>query len=253
MTPLQVTIGGIETDWASLGLQALATLVGAAIGALAAFQVQAKQQRSSQAESESALWMARAVAVRKAQLHLMAQRTALRTMAGSHIGDVRDDPDRWWKLRPFSMRVPVPEIDLNALGEYLFIEEPSTMLILFRAQSYYDALWDAIRDRNNRVVEYSGAMVARLQGDMDHEAARAELAMPLGMNLREVTDTLYSMLYFAANANQQACDALEEQARKDIDPRVGGLVMDLGKLPDWLLSKDLVAGLGKPPESGGAA
>ena len=95
-------------------------------------------------------------------------------------------------------------------------------------------------------------MVTRLENGVDHEAAREQLKMPLGMNLREVTDTLYSMLYFAANANQEACDALERQARKDIEPRVGGLVIDLGEFPDWMLSKDLVGGVDDSSESGGA-
>ncbi|MBN1859028.1 hypothetical protein JW848_07480 [Candidatus Bipolaricaulota bacterium] len=126
------------------------------------------------------------------------------------------------------------------------------MLTLLRAQNYYEGLWNTIRDRNNRVVEYSGEMVIRLRSGMEHEVARAELEMPLGMNLRQVTDTLYGMLYFAANANQEAFDALRKREREDIEPRIGGLALDFGELPDWILSKDLVGGLGGSPESGDA-
>jgi hypothetical protein len=192
-------------DWTAFANTVAGALIGTAIGALVAFWIDDRKERDHQRREEAReqrrLQDEYVAATNNAIYALVRVANDLGGYRQQILEKLRNDPDRWYLLRPTPLPVPVP-LDTATLA-FLFEmdgDAPNLPMKVHLGLECYASIYELAQMRNDVHNKEAQPAIERSQRRPTHgrgleQQLHAETGGPrVYMTLKNLTNDLYSMV-----------------------------------------------------------
>lgn len=203
-----------QTDYVAL----VAAAVGAFLGSLSAFLLQALWQ-STQEKSQ------RHGALLNAEFALSMQLNLLVNIRNQYLEECREHPERFMRLVLFYGSTDAPQVDFGSLGFIAVKDDASVLHKVQMAQSSYLTALSALETRNSLMADsYESATQT---GPIDFETGEAPVTLDgrKARILKGITDSLYTAVDHAIEL-QHAGIAELAAVSKRLYPKLSTLVVE---------------------------
>ncbi len=194
-------------------VQAIASLLGALVGAFAAFELERQRQKRTERHH-------RIGRIRKALFVLMEQRSFVLNYSHQFLDGLRDDPDRDLKLLPTPPIAPEVRIDIEDLG-FLLERDGYVLNRLANADLRFRSLlgWMAVRNEvHQRFQEQVQIFQRTANPPPDKEGfddVRTFIGRMMELQLRDLTNSIFEIAELALSGNRKAESLLRDVAARD--------------------------------------